>query len=83
MIQYHLTAIEQERATTIRTNLTRSKLTTLDLAKHFNTSRALVQDALKGRFSEETTNDWFTKYEKYLLSQLGVRYIQPYFNDLD
>ncbi len=83
MIQYKLTPEEQERATTIRANLTRSKLTTLDLAKHFGISRALVQDALKGRFNQDTTESWFTKYEEYLLNVLGVRYIQPYFNDLD
>lgn len=82
MIQYQLTPTERERATTIRANLTRAKLTTLDLAKHFGTSRTLVQDALKGRYNEKTTNAWFTKYEDYLLIVLGVRYIQPYFNDL-
>lgn len=83
MIQYTLTPTEQERATTIRSNLKRSKLTTLDFANHFGNSRALVQDALKGRYGTGTTNTWFTKYEEYLLNVLGVRYIQSYFNDLD
>ncbi|MFP7242399.1 helix-turn-helix domain-containing protein [Pediococcus pentosaceus] len=82
MIKYELSPQLRERAKVIKANLVRSELSTQDLAIHFGFSRSHIQDVLKGRYSEETTDERFTEFETYLSAVLGVRYIQPYLNDL-
>lgn len=83
MTHYTLTPHEQERVTTVHTNLKRANLTTKDLGKQYNRSQAQVLDVLKGRYTSDVTDTWLTQYEHYLNKLLGVRYVQPYFNDIE
>lgn len=82
MTIYSLTPKEKERVTTLHANLKRADITTKDLGQHYSRSQAQVLDVLKGRYTSEVTDTWLTQYEHYLSTLLGVRYIQPYFNDL-
>ncbi|WP_419154912.1 hypothetical protein [Weissella minor] len=77
------TTIEKERCSTVRANMERASISFGDLASHFSISKSNVTYTLTGRYTDETTDTWLTQFEFYLSNQLGVRYIQPYFNDLD
>ncbi len=77
------TTKEKERCSTIRANMERASFSFGDLAEHFNISKTTITFALTGRYSKERTDTWLTQFEYYLSKQLGVRYIQPYFNDLN
>ncbi|WP_419154219.1 hypothetical protein [Weissella viridescens] len=74
---------EKERCSTVRANMERASISFGDLAKHYHVSKTAITFALTGRYSTERTDTWLTQFEFYLSKQLGVRYIQPYFNDLD
>lgn len=78
-----LTPIENERCSTVRANMERATISYGDLAEHFNISKTTITFVLTGRYSEELTDTWLTQFGFYLSKQLGVRYFQPYFNDLD
>lgn len=76
------TATEKERCSTVRANMERASVSFGDLADHYHVSKSNITYVLTGRYSEERTDTWLTQFEFYLSNQLGVRYIQPYFNDL-
>lgn len=77
------TAEEIERCSTVRANMERASISYGVLASHFNISKTTITFVLTGRYSQGLTDTWLTQFEFYLSNQLGVRYIQPYFNDLD
>ena len=78
-----LTPIESERCLTVRANMERASISYKNLGEHYHISKTTITFVLTGRYSEELTDTWLTQFEFYLSNQLGVRYIQPYFNDLD
>lgn len=78
----NLSAVEQERITTVRANMERASVSFGDLAEHYHISKTTITFVLTGRYPKELTDTWLTQFEFYLSQQLGVRYIQPYFNDL-
>jgi len=83
MVTYTTTPHEQERINAVRANMGRLNMTAEALGEHFRKTSGHVLDVLKGRYGSETTDTWLTQYEHYLSTLLGVRYIQPYFNDIE
>lgn len=79
----NLSSIELERIQTIKTNSRRANLSMEALAESLDTNTANTYGAFTGRYSEETTANTLSELETYLKGRLGVRYIEPYFDDLD
>lgn len=78
-----LSAIELERIQTIKTNSRRANLSMEALAESLETTTANTYGTFTGRYSKETTDNTLSELETYLKGRLGVRYIVPYFDDLD
>lgn len=78
-----LSPVELERVQTIKTNSRRANLSMENLAESLETTTANFYGAFTGRYSEEATDNTLTELETYLKGRLGVRYIAPYFDDLD
>lgn len=83
MVTYSLTPTEKERVNTVKANMARAGIDVITLANIHDRSRAHVLDVFKGRYTSDVTDTWLTQYEHYLNKLLGVRYIQPYFNDIE
>lgn len=73
----------KERVITIKANIARLSMTIEDTADETDKNYANVLATFKGRYSEQTTDNTLSELEAYLKGRLGVRYIKPYFDDLD
>lgn len=73
----------KERVRTIKANITRLGVTAEEMSDDLEINVATIYATYRDRYIEETTNDTLSSIETYLRYRLGVRYIEPYFDDLD
>lgn len=82
MTEKLFTPVTKERISTIKANMKRKGLSFEDVANLIDETPANIYATLRGRYTEATTSNNLTEIETALAEVLGVRYIQPYFNDL-
>ncbi|MCZ9311617.1 hypothetical protein PAF15_06645 [Weissella koreensis] len=73
----------KERVRTIKANIARLNIVIEELADDLEINPATIYGTFRGRYTDETTSDTLSTIETYLRYRLGVRYIEPYFDDLD